>query len=99
MNLLHVCERIEHDVRDKQERREQGREDEGCGADQRVSGPLADAPVKFYRLKKHVPTVEAQKAAQINAEAAQACGGRNEEPARYISKNAPHDRLHQVERE
>src|SRR5437879_5562785 len=99
MNLLHMRERVEHHVCDEQKRCEQRRENKGCGTGEWVGSPVADAPVEFNWLEQHIPTVEAEETAEIDAEAAKPCGSRNEEPARQVSKDTSHNRLHQVERE
>src|ERR1019366_10269413 len=68
---LQVRQRIQHEVSDKYERaEEQGKGQRGRirhGVGDPVSDPLIDLP----RLEHYVPTVEAQKAAQIDAETGQ----------------------------
>src|SRR5260221_9683810 len=93
-----MCERVENQVRNKQERREEERECNGVRTSQRMGQPLTYPFTECKGLKQNVPTVKPQKSAQINAKAAQAGHSGDERPTRDSPKHSAHYGLHQKQR-
>ena len=88
---LQVRERVEHQIADEEKGAEENRKSQGVCIRQRVRDPVADAMLDLPRPEHDIPTVEAQKAAQIDAETAQGGDRHNEQPTGRAPQHSLHD--------